>query len=157
METAPCPHCGTPNFTNLVACYYCGRRLASISDSIPDDLPKYDAPKGEERYPSVVSAVSGFVALLFAFGLTGFCALGLIIVLIYAAPFVLLFTFTGSFFLIPSLAILGFSGYLLVSIPYIFQLFWNWGVTRGPRIWMKFRRWCDEVRSHFQKVRADQI
>lgn len=148
MQTAPCRHCGTPNGTNLVACYFCGRRLAAGDGIISDDLPDYDSPQVEESYPRIVGAVSGFVALLSALILIGFLPFGLLVVALHLN--VVIFVVIAYVLFAFCLALAGF-------IPLYFQIFWNLGVTYGPKIGLKFTKWCGELRTHCHKVRAGQI
>ena len=151
MQTAPCPHCGTPNFTNLVVCYYCGRHLSIITEAIPDDLSDYNTDNttsAEEIAPPIVGAISGFAASFVALILIVFVPFGLLAVALNLN--VVIFVFLAYVFFNLCLYSAGF-------IPLVFQLFWNLGATHGPRLWLKWKHWCEAVKLHFQKVRAGEI
>lgn len=158
METAPCPHCRTPNGTNLVACYYCGRRLDAQAGIIPDDLPDYrsttrnEMPVGSPKLRAtfvllgVVFAVCGCVTAFYFLGdfiramFVGSFSSGVPVVGVFGI-FLLLFCWP----LYPLL--LALLGYFL----------WLGFATYGPKIWLKFTKWWDELRTHCHKVRAGQI
>jgi hypothetical protein len=149
MQTAPCPHCGTPNLTNLVVCYYCGRHLAPVAHTIPDDLPDYFAPPQlNELLPSkkvqAVFTLSG-LALTFFIVPVGFLALHYLF-----WPLLFGGLISGGVGLLPLL----FSPFLIVAVGIFFS---RWFSVKGPIGWAKFLRWCGEVQAHCDNVRAGRI
>lgn len=139
MQTAPCSHCGTPNATNLVACYYCGRRLAWAQQEIPDDLPEYQLSGNCESDNGITRIVGGLIgSVLFPMPF-------LAIIVTFGIGLTMLVSWIGLVF---ALAIIVSVGPLLVIIGFYL------GDFHGHQVWRKFKAWCEEMKAHCRKVRA---